>query len=66
MSEFKDMSGVRNPVLYWYKSSKAMVTRRFLQTVCYDPDLDQRLSRLLVLFATDMPETYGDYAHHGH
>lgn len=60
----KDMSKMRNPVAYWMRESKAMVARHFIWTVCSDPDLDYRLSRLLALFATDMPKTYGDYAHH--
>jgi hypothetical protein len=42
------------------------VTSRFLRIVTIDPDLDYRLSCLLVLFATDMPKTVGGYAHHGH
>lgn len=66
MSEYKDMSKVRNPVAYWMKSSKAMATVRFIQIVTYDPALDADLGRLLSLFATDMPKVSGDYAHHGH
>lgn len=64
MSEYKDMSKVRNPVAYWMKSSDAMTTRRFIQIVCYFPDLDADLARLLNLFATEMPKTYGGYASH--
>lgn len=62
----KDLSELANPVAYVAKESKAMCTKRFLRIVCHDPELDYRLSRLLALFATDMPTTYGDYAHHGH
>ena len=66
MSEYKDMSNVTNPVGYWARSSKAMTTKRFIQIVAYDPDIDFSLSRLLALFATDLPIMTGDYAHHGH
>ena len=62
----KDLSKVRNPVAYVAKESKAMCTKRFIGIVCSDPDLDYRLSRLLVLFAPEMPRTYGDYASHDH
>lgn len=62
----KDMSKVRDPVAYVAKESKAMISKRFIHIVCSDPQLDFDLSRLLVLFATDMPETYGGYGHHRH
>jgi hypothetical protein len=62
----KDLSTIRNSVAYVAKESKAMCTRRFIRIVTNDVDLDIRLSRLLSLFATDMPETTGGYAHHGH
>lgn len=42
------------------------VSSRFIRIVTVDPDLDHRLGRLLALFATDLPEWTGDYAHHGH
>jgi hypothetical protein len=39
-------------------------SRDFIRLICHDPELDFRLSQLLVLFGTDMPETHGGYAHH--
>lgn len=63
---YKDMDRVRNSVGYVKRESKDACSWRFIQIVGSDPDLDQRLSRLLALFATDMPKTYGGYAHHGH
>ena len=64
--DLKDLSKLANPVAYARKESKAICSVRFIHIVGSDPDLDYRLSRLLILFATDMPRTYGDYAHHGH
>lgn len=61
---YKDMSKVRNPVAYMRRSSKAVVSRRFIQVVCHDPQMDYDLSRLLALFATPFPKTTGDWAHH--
>jgi hypothetical protein len=61
---YKDMSKVRDPVAYMRKSSKAVVSQRFIQIVANDPHLDYNLSRLLALFATPMPRTTGGYAHH--
>lgn len=43
-----------------------VITTRFIRMVCTDAELDYNLSRLLMLFAVDMPETQGGYAHHGH
>lgn len=44
---------------YWDR-----VSREFIRLICSDPELDFRLSRLLILFGIDMPETHGGYAHH--
>lgn len=41
------------------------ITSQFIiHLICSDAELDHRLSRLLGLFAVDMPPTVGGYAHH--
>ena len=59
-----DVSKVRDTAGYVKRESNDACTWRFIHIMASDPDLDYRLSRLLLLFATDMPETYGGYAHH--
>ena len=62
----KDLSKVRDSVAYVKKESKAMCTKRFIEIMVSDAEVDYVIGELLSLFATDMPKTYGGWAHHGH
>jgi hypothetical protein len=50
---------------YHLEPKRDQQTRVFLRLIASDPELDHKLSSILCLFATDMPQTKGGYAHHG-
>lgn len=52
------------PVRVWRDATPDQISKRFLNILLRDADLDFQLSRLFVLFATDPPLMVGSYSHH--
>lgn len=53
-----------NPVLAWCEATPDQISKRFINLMVRDADLDFRLSRLFVLFALGPPVMCGAYSHH--
>lgn len=52
------------PVRVWRDARPDQISKRFLNILLSDAELDFQLSRLFALFATAPPEMAGAYSHH--
>lgn len=53
-----------SPVAVWAAAHPDQISKRFINLIVYDPDLDYRLGRLFGLFAIPAPTMAGAYCHH--
>jgi len=52
------------PVAVWAAAHPDQISKRFINLIVHDPDLDHRLGRLFELFAVPAPAMVGAYCHH--
>lgn len=53
-----------SPVRVWSDAHPDQISKRFINLIVSDPDVDYRLGRLFGLFAVAPPAMVGAYCHH--